>query len=216
MLLGHSLGGLFLQQYCRDFPENILGLVVLDPATTEEDRFKKELTAKQLQQSGIDKMRNIKQGLFFGRLRMIGLFRSLLKKSIPFYYYKDYDKASEEDTLNHFTQYATYRAMKDEYEYFKDQNTVLTELTANAFPNIPVTLILHDTAVMTDEIVNFGGLTQAEAEKIDLLWKDIMENHYSKLSQQYTVKTSKNSGHYIHLTDFGTVMSSIDEMIMAV
>ncbi len=212
LLAGHSYGGLIAQQYVRDFPQNVVGAIFIDPATTEEDRFARELTSVQYQKSGIDKMRMIRQGIMVGRLRMLTLFKSLLKQSIPFYYYKNYDKATENDILSHFTQLTTYQAMLEEYTIYRDQSNLRNALQEHAFPRIPVQLLLHGSKIMTDEIVNFGGLTTAEAVKIDTLWKSIMEHHYGLLSDIYSVKTSEKSGHYIHLTDPELLIECIREI----
>lgn len=215
LLVGHSYGGLIAQQFCRDFPENVIGCIFLDPATTEEERFQLELSNEQFKKSGVDKKRTIKLGLLFGRLRLLKLFKPLFKRSIPFYYYKEYDEETKNDILKHLCQLVTYRTMWKEYENYQNQKTILKELTEHPFPQIPITLIIHSAKVMVEEIVEFGGTNTDDAKKIDTLWREIMINHYSNLSSSYKVISSLKSSHYIHLSDSECVLANINEIITA-
>jgi hypothetical protein len=212
LLIGHSIGGLYAQQFIRDYKDNIVGSIFLDPVTTCDYRFKIGLTRREYRRSGIDKSAMIKQGVLFGNLRLLKLFKPLLKRSIPFYYYKNYDKTSEQEILNHLTQLKTYRAMIREYKTYEDQNIYLSQLIENAFPQIPIRVLYHNPEIMINEIVKFGGLSKNEATKIDVLWKEIIDNHYSKLSNDYKLEIAEHSGHYIHLTDKEILYSTIDEI----
>lgn len=215
LMVGHSFGGLIVQQFCRDFPEDVIGCVFLDPATTEEVRFRLELSKEQFKKSGIDKKRTIKLGLLFGKFRLLKLFKPLFKKSIPFYYYNGYDEETKNDILQHLCQPVTYRTMWKEYENYQNQKKILRELTEHPFPQIPTTLIIHSTEVMVKEIVEFGGSNIDDARNIDALWKEIMTNHYSKLSNSFKVVVSEKSGHFIHLSDSECLLVSINEIITA-
>jgi pimeloyl-ACP methyl ester carboxylesterase len=212
LLIGHSLGGLIAEQFVRDYPTNVIGAIFIDPATTEERSFKEQLTERQYKRSGIDKATMIKQGIWAGKLGVLKLLTPLLKKSIPFYYYKNYDGATTKAILEHQTQLKTYKTLWQEYTAFKNQEQVKKELLANPFPKIPVRLLKHDPDVMVEEIVNFGGLTEAEARQIDALWHELMDNHYAALSPNFKAEISEKSGHYVHLTDSRIVEKYVTEI----
>ncbi len=212
LFIGHSIGGLYVQQYIRDYPTNVIGAVFLDPATTEETRFKTSLTQREFKRSGIDKSFMIRQGVFLGRLRLLRLLRPLFKKSIPFYYY-EYDIAEKKEILRHMTQYKTYKAMQGEYAAYQKQNEIFSQLIVHDFPQIPIRVLYHNPEMMVNEIIKFGGLTEDEAYKIDNLWKEIIVQHYSKLSKDFKLEIAENSGHYIHLTDKVKLYDAVDEII---
>lgn len=214
LFIGHSIGGLYAQQYIRNYKTNVIGAVFLDPATTDETRFKTSLTQREFKRSGIDKSFMIKQGVFLGRLRLLRLLRPLFKKSIPFYYY-EYDIAEKKEILSHMTQYKTYKTMLKEYTAYQKQNEIYSQLIVNDFPQIPIRVLYHNPKIMVNEIVKFGGLSEDEAYKIDNLWKEIIVNHYSKLSNDFKLEIAENSGHYIHLTDEEKLYNAIDEIITA-
>jgi pimeloyl-ACP methyl ester carboxylesterase len=213
VLIGHSLGGLIVEQFIRDYPTHVVGVLFIDPATTSEQTFKELLTVKQFQKSGIDKSTMIKHGIWAGRLGLLKLLRPLFKKSVPFYYYKDYDKYAIKAIIDHLSQLKTYKTMWDEYCVFQNQAFVQKELSVHPFPAIPVRLLKHDPKVVIDEIVHFGGLSPLEARKIDTIWNELMDSHYWALSTNFKLEVSINSGHYVHLTDFKLIEKHIHELL---
>lgn len=212
LFVGHSLGGLYVQQYIRDYPQNVIGAIFLDPATTEEYRFKAELSPREYKRSGIDKSLMLKVGIFLGRLGLLKLFKPAFKKAIPFYYFHGYSREDTNEILKHMTQRKTYKAAMAEYASYQMQKLIAAQLSANSFPDIPVRVLYHNPQIMIDEIVKFGGLSQTEAAKINDLWKDIIQAHYVKLSENYKFEIAENSGHYIHLTDKEKLYRVIEEV----
>jgi pimeloyl-ACP methyl ester carboxylesterase len=216
IFVGHSVGGLYVQQYVRDYPKNIVGAVFLDPATTNENVFKSSLTPKEYKKSGIDKSMMLKLGVVLGRLGLLQLFKPLLKKSIPFYYYKNYDAAAETQILNHLTQLKSYKASLREYQAYLKQEEVAAQLNVNPFPKIPVRVLYHNPQVMIEEIMNFGRLTETEATHIEHVWRTIIENSYVHLSDDYFFEIAEKSGHFIHLTDQELLLQTIQEVRKAI
>lgn len=213
LLIGHSIGGLYIQQYIRDYQDNVIGAIFLDPVTTEDDQLKSILTSDEYKRSGIDKSQMIKMGLLLGRLRLLRLFKPLFEKAIPFYYYKDYDLYSKKQILNHLTQLKTYETESKEYDAYLDQKNTISQLIVNTFPQIPVRVLYHNPEIMIKEINKYGGLTESLALKIDMKWQQIIDNHYSNLSGNYQFITTENSGHFIHLTDQEILYRTIEEIL---
>ncbi len=212
LFIGHSLGGLYVQQYIRDYPQNVIGAIFLDPATSEEYRFKEELSSREYKQSGVDKSLMLKMGILLGRLGLLKLFKPALKKAIPFYYFAGYSREDTRAILKHMTQLKTYTSAMAEYKSYQRQEHVAMQLSSHSYPDIPVRVLYHNPQIMIEEIVKFGGLTQADATKIDNLWKDIIQAHYVKLSENYKFEIAENSGHYIHLTDREKLYRVIEEV----
>jgi pimeloyl-ACP methyl ester carboxylesterase len=87
IFLGHSLGGLYVYQYSRLFPGKVQALILLDPVSPDNRRFKKELSKEEYFKSGVDKSRNMRTAYILCSLGLGWAFKPLLKKSPPFYYY---------------------------------------------------------------------------------------------------------------------------------
>ena len=64
---------------------------------------------------------------------------------------------------------------------------------------------------MCEEIVYFGNTSNELANRIELLWQDIMEDML-KISNNNKKVIADNSSHYIHLTDEGLIIKYIKEI----
>ncbi len=90
-LLGHSQGGFYSMQYALMYPSKVTGMVLLDPATPYDNEFAKRLSKEQYKQSGVDKTLGLRLGKALTSLKLGFMFKPLLKKMPPFYYY-DFSK----------------------------------------------------------------------------------------------------------------------------
>mgnify|MGYP000131305450 CR=1 FL=1 len=207
-LLGHSLGGLFAFVFSRRFPERASALVLVDPVSFEEPRFKRELSKDEYRRSGIDKGFNLKIGLYLCSAGLGGLLRPLLKKSPPFHYYDGFSKEAERRILENATSRRMYGAAIGEYAFIKDDRAMraLGEMPGN--PSIPLYLICHTPEVMEKEIAYYGNAPLEAAARIEALWRDVM-SAYLKTSTDSCLIQARNSGHSIHLTDPETILDAI-------
>jgi pimeloyl-ACP methyl ester carboxylesterase len=80
ILIGHSLGGLYAQQFARLYPDSVRGLILLDPVSGSNARFRTELSKEEYRTSGVDKSMNFKPGLVICTLGLGFLLKPLLKK----------------------------------------------------------------------------------------------------------------------------------------
>ena len=59
ILLEHSQGGLYAQQFARMYPDMVRGIVFVDPLSASDNTYKSVfLTAKEQKKSGFDKSEN--------------------------------------------------------------------------------------------------------------------------------------------------------------
>ena len=99
VIIGHSQGGLYASEFCGLYPEMVKGLILLDPLTTEDNRFKKELTAKEFKKSGVDKSKNFIFLETLTKLGMKGFVKKVMCQAPPFYY-ASFSEEQKEDILN--------------------------------------------------------------------------------------------------------------------
>ncbi len=200
VLIGHSLGGLFAQQFARLFPERTHALILLDPVSANNRTLKQQLSSKEYYQSGIDKSKNLGIGQTISSLRLGFLFKPLLRKAPPFYYYNEFTKEAEDCILNNLTQSKLYKSAISEYQFLESDNTAATLVEKGNFPNIPLFLICHDPEIMIAEIMEYGGADKTTAIKIDELWVSLMKE-YLRFSEKAVYRQAQKSGHFIHLSD---------------
>ncbi|MDH4275810.1 MAG: alpha/beta hydrolase [Gammaproteobacteria bacterium] len=201
VLIGHSMGGLYAQQFARLFPGRIHALILLDPVSANSHILQQQLSDKEYDQSGIDKGRNLRLGWLISSLRLGFLFKPLLRKAPPFYYYDNFTKEAEDCILNHLTQRKMYRSALSEYQCLTPDSTGTASLGEKGdFPNVPIYLICHDPEIMIAEIVAYGGANIVTAAKIDHLWISLMKEYLS-FSEKAQYRQAHKSGHFIHLSD---------------
>ncbi len=212
LLVGHSQGGLYAQQFARDYPDMVHGLVLIDPLSANDSSFSALLTAKEYAQSGVDKTKTLKLGATLCNIGLGPLFKPMIKKGVPFYYYKGFSKEAEDYLLTSLTKASHYKTALAEYRLAHEDSEVNELKDKTGFPDIPITLITHNSSVAIEEIINFGGATKEVAEKVEQIWQQLMKEYLS-----FSAKTkwlqAENSSHFVHLTESDLVLSCIKEMI---
>jgi pimeloyl-ACP methyl ester carboxylesterase len=209
ILIGHSLGGLYAYQYVKMFPGKVKSLILVDPVSPDNIRFKKELTKNEYAKSGVDKSANLRMGLIICSLGIGWLFKSRLKKAPPFYYYHDFSKEAENYILKNSTNKQMYRTSLEEYSFLENQSIIDNlSIKVDQF-KLSLFLILHTPEVMKKEIEYYGNTDRTTASKIENIWLDIMKK-YLILTKNSRLIQAKNSSHFIHLSDPDSIWGAIE------
>jgi pimeloyl-ACP methyl ester carboxylesterase len=214
ILLGHSIGGLYVYQFTRLFPEKVRSLILVDPVSPDNVRFRKELSKQEFQKSGVDKSLNLKIGYFLCSLGLGRLFKPLLKKSPPFYYYNEFSKEAEEYILKHLTNKNMYKTSIKEYSFIENDKILKNLEIIPESIHIPLYLICHTPEIMKKEIEYYGNTDNKTSTKIENLWVEIMRE-YLKLFNKSNFIQARNSGHSIHLTDPEIIWNVIESAASA-
>ena len=211
ILLGHAVGGLYLQQYARMYPEQIKGLILLDPVTGFEHRFKEELSKPMYQGSGIDKTKRLKYGYYLTKIKLGFLLKSSLKKLPPFCYYDNFTNVTKKDLIRNLTRNTPYKTALEENRVSHDKRYIKHLTSIDQFPDIPLVVIYHTPSYMVDEIISYGKLNQEEAQKVEHLWEEITRSYLTYSSKSSWLQAN-NSGHYLHLTEFNLILEALNKI----
>ena len=209
-ILAHSQGGLYAQQFSRLYPDLVERLVLLDPLSANDNRFKYELSKRTYKKSGVDKRSGLYINLVLARLHLGKIIKRFMSEAPPFYYFNDYSIEATDYILNCLTQPKVYTTALEEYRYSHNENIISGLKNKNDFPEIPVQLITHSSELAIKEIEEFGGLQHNEAQKIESIWQNIMQE-YLLLCNDSKLYVATNSSHYIHLTDFNLISKVINK-----
>ena len=213
ILIGHSQGGLYAQHFARLFSEEVAGCVFLDPLSTQDDRFARELDLRVYQGSGVDKRPAMRMTETLCKLGLLPLLKPLLIKSPPFYYYKNLKPEVIEIIWRHHLRPELYSTSLAEYEAVH-QPVNGKQLLELEFPQIPVTVLYHSAAIIIEEIVKYGGLSRDEAQQVESLWENLTRS-YLELAANSQWMIAERSGHFIPLDQPELVVSAVKEMLMA-
>lgn len=127
-----------------------------------------------------------------------------MRKTPPFYYYNQFSKEAKKYFLDELTKVSLHDASLEEYRLAHEEKEILQLKEKGDFPQLPIVLITHGSEFETKEIMEFGQTTKDFATKVEELWQSLMQE-YLTFSEQSTLLRAKNSGHYIHLTDFEVI-----------
>jgi pimeloyl-ACP methyl ester carboxylesterase len=199
IIIAHSQGGLYAQQFARLYPEKIRGLILLDPLSANDNEFKNLLTPNEFKKSGVDKFSRLGIPKAMAKMHLGFLIKALMKSAPPFYYY-DFEAETKEYILNSLTKVSTYETAMDEYKLSHDEKYITGLKSKGGFPDIPLILITHTSELAAKETMDFGSASKEMADKIENIWQDIMKEYLTFSSKSGFVQ-AKKSCHYIHLTE---------------
>lgn len=211
IFIGHSQGGLYVQQHVRRNPEHSMGMILLDPLTTEDEQFRLRLTPEEYKNSGVEKTQGYQMGLILSRLKLGLLFKPLLRQSPPFYYYHNFTSEAEAYILKSLTRTKQYQTALNEYRFSHQEENIKQLRERKSFPEIPIFLITHSSAISIDEAMRYAGSSRETATKVEGIWQEIMKGYLSFSKGAKWINASKSS-HYIHLTEpelIGDAMKAI-------
>ena len=107
-LLAHSQGGLYAQKFARMYPELVERLVLLDPLSPEDSRFRTELTPAEFRKSGADKTAGLRLNLRLARLHLGWILRRVMRTAPPFYYDSSFSPEETAYILDAVSRARTY------------------------------------------------------------------------------------------------------------
>lgn len=208
ILLAHSQGGLYAQQFCRLYPELVEKLVLLDPLSANDNDFKEKLSEKEYKSSGVDKSSSFRTMQTLAKLHLGGITKRIMKGAPPFYYFHDFSKEETKEILGAFSKAGHARTALLEYQEAHRKENVAALRKKEGFPEIPLVLVTHASEPAIRENMEFGHNTRKFAEKIEKMWQELMKE-YLEFSPQSEWISAKKSTHYIHLMEMELVEAAV-------
>ena len=213
IILSHSQGGLYAQQFARMYRDMVRGIVFMDPLSANDNKYKEAFTSiEEQKKSGFDKSKNFVIMKKMASMHLGFLIKILMKKAPPFYYYNGFSKEAKKYILSELTKVSLHDASLEEYRLAHDENEINNLKNKWDFPEIPIVLITHGQEFEIMEIMDFGQTTYEFAKRVEDLWQELMKDYLSFSTQSYLL-VSNNSGHYIHLSDFELVKKAIEMIV---
>ena len=212
VIIGHSQGGMYATEFCGIYPEIVKGLILLDPLSIEDNRFKMELTARELKKSGADKSKNFIILEILARLGLKGVVKKVMSQAPPFYY-AGFSEEQKEDILNSLVNITHLNTCREEYRLAHDDEALRNMVSKNKFPDIPIILVTHSSEEAIRENMEFGRNSRSFAVRIEQLWQEIMKA-YLDYSERAIWIQAKKSTHYIHLTEPELIIDSVDNICL--
>ncbi|MDP2887250.1 MAG: alpha/beta hydrolase [Ignavibacteria bacterium] len=215
VLVGHSLGGLFVNRFCRMFPDLVAGVVLIDPMSPDDNRFERELVPNVYRRSGIDKRRALRIQSWLNGFGIPRLMRRIIQKSESFRPYYFLPKETIDVLWHHMLLPHTPRTASDEYSQARNHRANLDLKSPETFPQVPLGIVSHSSEKMGEQIARSVGLSSDEAWKIESLWQELIRAHCD-LAPGSRLVIADRSGHSIHLEQRDLVVQTVLEVIQEV
>lgn len=211
ILIAHSQGGLYAQQYIRMYPEDVKGVILIDPLSAKDFIFKEQFTEKEYVQSGVDKSQNLFTLEKLSRFGLGWLVKKMMKNAPPLCY-AEFAKEDADVILNSYTKREHLKTCYQEYLLAHEKENIQGLMEKGDFPDIPLTLITHSSEYAIEESMKFGNNSLEFATRIEEMWQGIMRE-YLDLSKEAMYLQADHSSHYIHLTEPELIVREAERMM---
>jgi len=202
VLVGHSLGGLIVRIYTHSYPDEVVGMVLVD--STHEEQYIRQSAAVpkyiEVQRHGSEQV--ARQYRLFGFLGSTGIM-ALAPQSIPNPGFSD-------------ASFELYKAIWATTDFFKTmlaEGEALEEILAEArsmgitsFRNLPVIVI---SAGPSGSDPNFSDAENQQLREV----RKVLQSELSGLSSDSTQIIAEQSSHYIQSDQPDLVIDAIREML---
>ena len=202
ILVGESIGALFVQHFARAHPADVGGVILVDPITLEHARFERELSRAVYQN-----LINLTPRLQAARmLSQLGILRPLA--ALPFR-----GPLPERAPLlrEFYASEASYQAMLAEYRALP--RSLEETAAAGPFPARALTVLHHCSDCFTRELVSMQ-LAFDEAQALESLWLELDRNT-AELSPEGRLRSAGKSTRYLHVTEPELIIAAVREQIAA-
>jgi pimeloyl-ACP methyl ester carboxylesterase len=194
ILVGHSLGGLFVQLYAKLHPHQVAGLVLVDSVHPAQSLRMKEEVRRKYEGDLMNLTKFSSLAAPFGLLRLTNQPETIIVNKLPVEY-QDMTRAMGFQTK-------AYRALADEMASFEASQLEVQQ--AGELPKVPITVL--SSSLVQDFPPGFSE------DRIKNLW-DELQNDFTHQAPNAIHLQAKNSGHYIHLDQPDLVIEAVVNMV---
>jgi pimeloyl-ACP methyl ester carboxylesterase len=212
IVIGYSLGDLYVNHFARLYPDRISAAILLDPASPRDADARQLLSPKIYQGSGFDKTSGMKLMATLGKLGLLRYLKPMLLKSPPFYYYKNMPPEHIEVIWQHLLNSHLAATTLEEYRQMHVPENNAPLLSPIGFPPIPLKVIYHTPQIIVDEIVKYGGLPIDQAWQAEKVWENLIRE-YLTLSPRSEWITTMHASHFIHTAEPELVLRAVQNIM---
>ncbi|MCA0969203.1 alpha/beta hydrolase [Halobacillus litoralis] len=204
ILVGHSYGGLIVQQFAIDNPDAAGGILLADATAFDafrleevevegEDEASTEAWLKKCRQYAVYSKEQLKE-------EMRGWIQSLLQVT---------SSGKKQDIEEYMTNPLMYQTVYEEMltDFVKSDVQIESRVSY-----CPAVVIGRDQDVSISEMVREEGLQKKEAEIIEEVWQNLIEEQYDMFPHSEYVK-AEGAGHDIHLDKPELITAAVHSLL---
>lgn len=183
ILVGHSMGALFINHFARKYADNTAAVILIDPFTLDNQKWYDEFPEHKV---FYDKEKSIKVGRIFALLGLMRFFRFVPYQHIP--------KRIRKLVINHYSSIRAYNAILNELRSWRTSVELIKTLPS--FPDIPLKILFPATEATVKSWTTYK-VPEDLARKMEKLHEEMALEmlHYSSKSELIVVPDTTNAIH---------------------
>lgn len=203
VLVGHSLGGIFVRLYAAECPDEVVGMVLVD---ARHEDFASRMTPESQEAGAASDRMFSTLGLMtrLGLLRLLGSFMGE-EQLPPQLQYLPPEVHQEYLTVGYQAKY--FDAVLDEGAVVEESDALVR--SAGPLRDMPLVVLTHGVPDPTAL-----GAAPEQAEEVEQIWQELQQD-LTKLSSNSTLLVAEESGHAIPGEQPDAVVDAIRQVVEA-
>lgn len=191
ILMGHSFGGLCVQQYAKMYPNKLKGIVLIDSTSYNFKKLYRLNTPIMSDFIAIDKM--IQWNVDASQKSKEEL--KIQNENIISSYIKRMSCSDMKNVEEFFTSTVLHKTIAEEFENWDRDSKDIKSISE--FPNVPLIVIARDSKVGVESWIKYQ-IPKKEAVLYEAQWRDL-QIELSKLSNKGKLVIAENSEHEVYI-----------------
>lgn len=206
ILMGHSFGGLCVQQYAKMYPYKLKAVVLLDSTSVDFKELymldipvmKEFIVIDKMVESNINASKKSKEELKKQNKNIISAYENRISEE---------DMKSVEEF---FTSYRLHKTIAQEFENWDIDSKDIKNI--KEFPQIPLVVVARDIDLAIKEWIDYD-IPEKEAILYENQWRKL-QKELSEISKKSRFIIAEGSGHEIYLDRPDIIINSLNTIAL--
>ncbi len=205
VLVGHSIGGAYVRLYAHDYPEDVVGMVLVD--SSHEDQFSRYPAELNNFMAQYNQAYEVQMDFYksLAELGIVALDPSMMAESAKL------PAATRETYQALYADPKVFAALLAEEKMVEPNLAQVGAARITSLGNIPLIVLSHG---QPDNLVG-SGLSPEIIQQQEQVWQQL-QKELTKLSPRGRQIIATESGHFIQFDQPQLVIDAIEEMIVDV
>lgn len=200
IFVGDGMGAAYVLFYAAAHPDQVAGMVLIEPLSEKYIRFKEELNPV-VYKNLFDKMPELKMLSIFGRSGLIRHYRITPYIKPP--------KNVKDLIVENYSRKASLLTMIDEYRNNPIRSKSFSKIRGK-IPPVPVIIIHHSRDAYMKQLVSYY-IPYNDVQKIEKIWHDI-DVSIAELSPHSRIIEANHSVECIRFTEPDTIIDAVNSL----
>ncbi|MFC7321534.1 alpha/beta fold hydrolase [Halobacillus campisalis] len=205
IIIGHSYGGLILQEFVMKYPNEASEIILVDSTS---------YGAHKLDEVEIEEEDGSSTEAWVEKCKIYSsLSKEVLQVEMAEWITemkKNLSSSQHLEVEEFMSNPVMFESLSEELEH--DLLTCGETNQHKSFPNTSTIVIGRDPKASITEMVESEGLHRSEAEEIELIWQTLILNQ-TKLNYKTTYIMAEGSGHSVHLEKPEVIKKAVDSIL---